>query len=406
MPQADPFAQTVPDHIPPEMVREHPVSRGSTTTELPHDVLAQIQNGPEVYYAPTVPLGGGAWVFWRADHCRKIAMDAEHFSSKDQFPFSMLTGGEWRMIPAEIDPPSHLDYRKILNPLLSPAAIEALEDKVNEYARESVATFRARGHVEFMKEFALEYPVRIFLELMGLPLDRTEQFLAWEHGMIYAPTLQQVQTNTQAVVDYLRSEIDARRDAPGDDFIGRILRSDIDGRKLDDNELLGICFTLYIGGLDTVAAHLGHLVRHLAENQDDQAYLRENRDKIDDAIEELMRAYGATSVMRQCVGDTTVGGVTVKAGDRVLLLFSVAGRDPAEFSNPHDIQFDRKPRHVSFGYGRHLCMGMHLARRELRVAINTLFDMLPPFRIASDAEIVSDMGGMIQPQSLPLVWDV
>jgi cytochrome P450 len=208
------------------------------------------------------------------------------------------------------------------------------------------------------------------------------------------------------VLDYLTAEIAARRDAPGDDFIGHVLRAEIDGRKLDENELLGICFTLFIGGLDTVSAHLALLIRHLAEHAEQQAYLRANRSKIPDAMEEMLRAYGAPIITRQCVKDTSIAGVSIKAGDRVLLSAAMAGRDPIEYSEPRDIRFDRSPRHLTFGYGPHLCLGMHLARREIRISIETMFEMLPPFRIAPGAQIVSDIAAMIQPRSLPLVWDL
>jgi cytochrome P450 len=396
----------IPEHVPAELVQEFPFGRGVTTTGLPHDGLQQLNEGPEIFYAPRAPLGGSAWVFRRVEHCRQIYLDTEHFSSGDIMPFPRLTGGHWKLIPPEVDPPLHTHYRGILNPLFSPKAIAALDDKVAKYAREYISAFKDRGRCEFIKEFALEFPVRIFLELMGLPLEKTAQFLKWERGMIYASTVEEVQASAQAVVDYLNAEIAARRDAPGDDFIGHVLRAQIDGRKLDNNELLGICFTLFIGGLDTVSAHLSLMIRHLAEHADHQAYLRANRDKIAAAVEEMMRAYGATIITRQCVKDTTVASVSIKTGDWVLLPSGLAGRDPIEYPEPQDIRFDRSPRHISFGYGPHLCLGMHLARREIRFAIETMLEMLPPFRIAPGAEIVTDICGMILPRSLPLVWDL
>jgi cytochrome P450 len=407
MTSADAFAQVVPEHVPRELVKAYPATRGMTTTELPNVWLSQLHDGPGIFFAPEVPpLGVPGWVVCTAEYCRQVTMDTDHFSNRDMLPFALLTGGDWKMIPAEIDPPMHLHYRTILNPLLAPRAVAQLDDKVAQYAREYIAVFKDRGHCEFMTEFASEYPVQIFLELMGLPTEKAPQFRHWTHSMVHATTIEEVQSSTQAVVDYLRAEINNRRDAPTQDFIGHVLRSEIDGRKLDDNEMLGICFTLFIGGLDTVAAHLGHMIRHLAEHQDDQAYLRANRDKIGEAVEEMMRAYGAANMTRLCVKDTTIGGVTIKAGDRVLVGFSAAGRDPSEYPDPGEVRFDRNPKQLSFGHGRHLCIGMHLARRELRIAIDALFDMLPPFRIAPGTVIVSDIGGMLQPQSVPLVWDV
>lgn len=399
-------SSTLPDHVPQELVAELPFGRGLFTTDLPHDIIARLHQAPEVFFAPNGPAVGGTWVVRRVEHCREVSLDTEHFSNRDYTPFPQMTGGHWKMIPAEIDPPLHAHYRNILNPLLSPKAITALDTKMADFAREDVSAFKARGHCEFMADFAFGFPIRIFLEMMGLPTEETTTFLKWERGMIYGSTLEEVQAAAQLVIDYLTSEIAARRDASGDDFIGHVLRAKVDDRKLDDNEMLGICFNLFIGGLDTVSTTLGHLVRHLSEHQDQQAYLRANRTEIPQAVEELIRAYGVTGNVRECIKDTTIGGVTIKCGDRVFISQALAGRDPTEYSEPNEVRFDRKPRHVSFGYGPHLCIGMHLARRELHVAIGTMFDLLPPFRIAPGAEIVTEMAGMIQARTLPLVWDV
>jgi cytochrome P450 len=409
MAAATPTSAPIPDHVPPELVQEIPWRRGATTTGLPHDSFQRLNGGPEkfpeIFYAPTTPHGYGAWVFRRAEHCRQITFDTEHFTNATATPFPRMTGGDWKMIPIEIDPPLHTRYRSILNPLLSPKAMAALDEKVVKYAREYVSAFKDRGSCEFLKEFAFEFPIRIFLELMGLPLEKTAQFLQWERGLLYASTMEEAQASVQAVVNYLNAEIAARRDAPRDDFIGHVLRAEIDGRKLDDKELLGICFTLYVGGLDTVSAHLSLMIRHLAEHPDHQAYLRANRDKIPAAVEEMMRAYGSAGGMRTCVKETRIGEVTIKPGDRALYFAGLAGRDPIEYPEPQDIRFDRSPRHVSFGYGPHVCVGIHLARREMRIALQTMLEMLPSFRIAPGAEIVSELFGMMQPRSLPLVWD-
>jgi cytochrome P450 len=397
---------SIPDHVPEPLVREIPFARGATTSGVPHEELQPLNAGPEVFYASNGPSGGGVWVLRRVEHWRQVGLDTEHFSTLGFAPFAKMAGGHWKMIPIEVDPPLHTGYRKILNPLLSPKAIAALHEKIVKYAREYVSAFKDRGHCEFMSEFAFEFPIRIFLELMGLPLEKTAQFLKWERGMLYASTAEEVQVNVRAVVDYLNSEIAARREAPGDDFIGHVLRAQFDGRKLDDNELLGICFTLYIGGLDTVSAHLAHMVRHLAEHADQQAYLRGNPAKIPDAIDELMRIYGSAGSSRTCIKETSIGGVTMKPGDRVMVFPALAGRDPIEYSQAQEIRFDRNPRHVSFGWGPHLCIGIYLARREMRIAIETMLAMLPPFRTAPGAKIVSELFGMMQPRSLQLVWDL
>jgi cytochrome P450 len=397
---------TIPTHVPPELVKEIPMVRGTTTTARPHEEIQAINHGPDVFYATNAPNGGQAWILRRIEHCRQVYMDTEHFSNANYAPFPKLTGGDWRMVPIDFDPPVHTRYRMILNPLLGPKAIAALDQKMVEDAREYITAFKDRGHCDFMREFAYEFPIRIFLELMDLPREKTAEFLKWERGMLYGANMEEVQASTQSVVDYLRAEIAARRENPGDDFIGHALRAEVEGRRLDDNELLGFCFTLFIGGLDTVVVHLGHMFRYLAENPEQQALLRGDPSLIPNAVEEMMRAFGSAGGNRTCVKETTIGGVTIKPGDKVMMYTGLASRDPDEFAGPNELRFDRRPRHISFGYGPHLCIGVHLARREMHIAIRTMLEMLPPFSLEPGAEIVSEMFGLYQVRALPLVWAV
>jgi cytochrome P450 len=134
--------------------------------------------------------------------------------------------------------------------------------------------------------------------------------------------------------------------------------------------------------------------------------LRQHPERISDAVEELMRAYPAVTVSRICVKEPKLRGVLLKLGDRVACSTTLAGRDPNEYTRPGVIDFDRKAKYVSFGHGAHLCIGIHLAKRELRIAIEEMLAALPPFRVAPAASIVYDIGNVIQMDRLPLTWDV
>jgi cytochrome P450 len=403
---AVPEALEIPQHVPPELVVELPFVRGKTTHEVPHDTVNSLSSGPDLFFAPAWPTPAGSWIIRRAELWRQVVMDTDHITSSDFTPFAKLAGGTWKMIPIEIDPPQHNKYRLVLNPLLSPKAISALDAKIVGYARQDIAAFKDRGRCEFMKEFSFEFPIRIFVELMGWPLADTPRLLAWERGMLYAKSIEEMQEAVLATVDYLKSQIAARRDTLTDDFMSHILRAEIDGRKLDDDELMGILFTLFSGGLDTVSVHLAFMIRHLAEHPEQQAFLRAHPDRIPDAVDELMRLYGVAGSLRTCTKDMEINGVTIKAGDRISASPLMAGRNSTEYTAPLEARFDRAPKHISFGYGPHVCIGMHLARREMRTAIATMLEMLPPFSIAPDEDVVSEMSGMLQPRALPLVWEV
>jgi cytochrome P450 len=397
---------SVPAHVPPDLVRPFPYLLGQTTTAHPHSFIEEIHQGPEIFWAEKVFSGyRGAWVPRRAVDLQNIYFDNEHFSVRGFAPFSKLVGDSWYLVPAEVDPPHHALLRGLVNPLFTPKRMASLEDKIRLYAHDYVAGLRDRGSCEFMNDFAFEFPIKVFLELMGLPQERMPQFMAWEHALLLEPDLEEIKKATRAVVAYLREEMADRRINPRDDLVTFGVQAEVDGRKLHDDELVGFCFNLFIGGLDTVSTNMAMQFRHLAERHDHQATLRAHPEMIPDAIDELMRAYAAVATSRECIKEITIRDVTIKPGDKVLMATFLGGRDPEMYPNPNEIILDRRPKHVSFGYGSHLCVGMHLARREMRIAMEEFLARIPEFSIAPGAEITSYLAAMIQPIALPLVWN-
>jgi cytochrome P450 len=397
--------EPIPAHVPPELVRPFPYILGAKTKVPPHSFIKAIHEGPEVIWAERCFNGvRGAWVPRRAEDLQRIYHDNEHYTSRGFAPFADLVGDTWYFVPAELDPPKHSLMRAAINPLFTPKRMAALEDKIRGYAREAVATFRDRGSCEFMSEFAFEFPVKVFMEMMGLPQSGVKQFLAWEHGFIHEHDLEKVKDATRAVVAYLREQIEDRRVNPRDDFITFGVQAEVEGRKFDDNELVGFCVNLFLGGLDTVSSTMGMHFLHLAERPDHQAILRAKPEMTPDAIEEMMRAYATVATSRECIKEDKIGGVTVKPGDKVHMATFLASHDPAAYPNPDEVILDRKARHVSFGYGPHLCLGMHLARREMRIAMEEMLAALPEFSLEPGVELNYYLAATIQPVELPLVW--
>jgi cytochrome P450 len=368
-----------PAHVAPGLIRPYPFRTGTTTKKKPHGFIAAIHEGPDIFWATHVYHGvRGAWVPRRLEMMQQIFADHEHFSSRAQMPVQELIGENWQLLPAEIDPPKHGMYRAVLNPVFSPSKMAALDNKIREYAGGFVLAFRDRGHCEFMSEFAFEFPIKVFLELMGLPQEQAKQFLIWENGLLKNPR---------------------------DDLISFALNADFEGRKMDSDELMGFCFLMFLGGLDTVSVNIAWQFLHLAEHQDDQAALRANPKLIPEAIDELMRAYAAVTISRECIKETRIGDAVIMPGDKVMLPTYLAGRDPAAFVDPGLVSLSRKPRHVSFGFGVHFCIGMHLARREMRIAMEEVFSNIPMFRLAPGAELEYKLGQVMSPIAIPLVWD-
>ena len=401
------FASDVPAHVPRELVCEdYPFIMGGKTSQNPfNSMVPALHDGPDLIYSTNFYPGfQPAWIPRRFKTLQALYMDTEHFSSEAFSPFPMLIGENWSLLPVEIDPPAHSMYRTLLNPLFTPARMRALEDKVREAARDTIAQFKDDDECEFMSAFALRFPIIVFLDLMGLPRARMEQFLEWEFMLLHSLDIEDVAKGTRLSVDYLREVIEDRRKNPGDDLVSFAVTATVEGRKLNDDELIGLCFNLFIGGLDTVSTNIAWQIRHLAEHPADQRRLRADPSLIPAAVEEMYRRYAAVTTFRTCIKQTSLHGVTIMPGDKIAMPTTLANTDPAAWDRPFDVDFDRTPRHITFAYGIHRCIGAPLARRESVMAIEELLAAIPEFRVAEGEELITELGPILQPKNLPLVW--
>lgn len=396
----------IPAHVPHDLVRPYAMSQRQTIYENPYEtIIPALHEGPAVFMAPDAYLGvSPAWVLRRVKDIKAVFTDNESFIKKGNTAFARLIGEDWDVIPTELDPPRHTAIRKLLNPLFTPMTVGAFEHKVRRRAQEYIATFKDRDGCDFMKEFAVPYPVSIFLDLLGLPVDRMAEFLDWEYALLHAAELDDRAIGVRTVKAYLLEAIEERRKRPTDDLISNALTLEVDGKKLSTIEVFGHCFNLFIGSLDTVSANCGLHFLHLATHQEDQASLRADPALIPKAMLELLRAYGTTNHQRICVKDVVVGGVQMKAGDRVLVSMSLASRDPETYDAPNEIRFDRNASNVTFGWGIHRCLGVYLAQRELLFALEEMIATIPQFRLEKDFTVPFRVGSVIQASSIPLVW--
>jgi cytochrome P450 len=339
-------------------------------------------------------------VLWALKH-------PEVFSSKDV----VKVGNDVPLIPLSVDPPDHAQYRRILDPQFSPRKMTALEPEMRALVNEVIDVFEARGECDFHDEFATPLPSTFFITLMGLPQTDLPMFLRWRDNTIRPqPTAeetdQQIRERTgQEITAYFEAAIAERRVRPDGRLISALVDADIDGRPLTHAELLGACHLLFLGGLDTVTATLDCMVAYLARHPDRRRAVVDDPSLIPAAVEELLRR--ETPVMmvpRLIVQDVEIAGVQCKAGDSASLMLGAGNVDHAEFDDPDDAQFDRRAnRHLAFGGGPHRCLGSHLARLELRVALEEFHRRIPEYRIPDDVEIHYS-AGIRQAESLPLVF--
>jgi cytochrome P450 len=397
---------SAPAHVPPELVRDFDLAGLSGAAECPYSRLSRLRGEARIIYTPPSAFQpAGSWLLTHAADIRSVLQQPETFSSDGIAGFSRLVGESWPLIPLELDPPQHEKFRAILNGIFAPKKIAAMEEGVRARAGGLIDAVKDERRCEFVEAFGRPFPVSIFMQLMGLPDEDMGLLNGWEFDLLHSRDMESRFRGARGFLDYLRALIVKRRSKPADDLTTFVVQSQVDGRPLTDDEVMGVCYLLVVAGLDTVASSLSLHFRHLAQNPDDQARLRADPSLIPSAVEEFLRRYGIVSTSRFATRDAEIAGVKIKAGDRVAVLTQLASLDPDEFENPLEVDIERTPnRHVAFSYGPHRCIGSHLARRELVIAIEEWLKRVPPFRIADGAEVPIATGGLLHVAELPLVW--
>lgn len=398
----------VPDHVPKHLIRQTDLWADLTEAGVDAFQRAAALHGatPPIFYVASLGYMPGCWVPRRQDDLRRILQDTETFTSRGLAPFAQMLGEKWQLIPLETDPPNHAKYRNLLNPLFAPKRIDELEAGIRAQAGALIEKFVASGRCDFNADFADGYPTLIFLRLMGWPEDQAPHFVRWTHTLIKSQDMAAVVGAVMEVRDYLRARIAERREELGDDFISYLMRSQVDGRPLTDDEIFGMSFLVFIGGLDTVSSSLGFHFMHLARNPAQQAELRAHPERIPDAVEELLRAYSIVNGRRTVTREVTIGDVTMMPGDFVLISSELGSLDPEKFKCPAQVDFQRDDAHMphqAFSFGPHRCVGSHLARRELRIAIELWLQKVPAFHM-TDHPVRVRAAGVFGLDGMELAW--
>ncbi|MGE0741204.1 MAG: cytochrome P450 [Hyphomonadaceae bacterium] len=400
----------VPDHVPDDLVREFSIYKSPGLTPTPHGdphaALGYLREYPPIFYSPSNAYdGSGSWVVRRAEDQRSIMGDPATFSSKRKWLFDEALGPDFILRPLENDPPLHTDYRMLLNPLLSPKRVDAMEADVRRRAIELIDGFKPRRECDVMKDFAFPFAVGVFLQFMGIGDERRDEFIGWVEDLFHK-TVDDRRMAVKRVTDFMKELMELRRREPTDDFMSFLLASRVNGRALEEIEIVGLGTLLFNGGLDTVATHIGLNLYHFARYPEHQAWLRANPDGTKTAVEELLRAYSTITPLRQVTKDTEINGVQLKPGDVVSCPSMLANRDATEFPNPDDIDLTRENnRHTAFAYGPHRCLGSHLARREIIIGMEEFFARIPTFAIKPGSTPITHGGYVFGVDDLVLSWN-
>src|ERR1700728_1431843 len=361
--------------------------------------------------------GWGIWFPVRSAEIKQVLQNPAVFSSHTITPYGPQST-EISMIPEQLDPPEHGKYRKLLNAHFSPQRIAEMEPEIRAWCIELIERIRDKGGADVDAEFGRLFPTMIFLRLMGLPAEGADEFLGWVNNVMRVQAMTEEGATLsdddmmaaggafQRLMDYMATVIDERRADPQDDIVSYLLTCQVDGRPLSDDELRMMCFLLYIAGLDTVAGGLSYTVLHLANHPEHREMVTQHPETIPVFLEEILRLNGIVTTTRLVTQDVEFAGCPMKRGDRVVLATAAANVGPAEFDDP--LTFDparAANRHITFGAGPHRCLGSHLARLELRVAIEEWHKRIPNYRVSADAVLEHRIGGVGGLRGLALVWD-
>lgn len=315
------------------------------------------------------------------------------------------------LIPLSIDPPEHSKFRKILDPLFAPRRVAALEDQTRQIVRNLIAPLASSGGCNFDSAVAEPFPSTVFLQLLGLPLDRLQEFLELKDGILRPDAAsieerdQMVDATGLKIYAVLQDVIDARSAKREHDFISGFLDAEVDGVRLTTNDVIDICYLFFLAGLDTVAASLDCMLAFLAQNPTHRQRLVDHPGDIPGAVEEMLRWESpVTGVARITTRDTELGGCPIAKGTMVSPMLGSANTDERFWDDPDTVDFGRESnKHIAFGAGTHRCLGSHLARMELRVALEEWHKAVPDYQLADGVELLYSQG-LRQISNLQLVW--
>jgi cytochrome P450 len=352
---------------------------------------------------------GGGWLPTRYEDVAAIAHDTERFSSRSIIMGNFRPPREIAPIggspPITSDPPFHHDARKLLLPAFTKAAASRQEPETRTLCHSLIDAFEGRDIVDAASDYAQHIPMRVIAGMLGFPPQdgpRFRQFVKSRLEGINLPQQERV-AGMSALFHYLLAQVHDHLENPRDDLTTFLINAEMYGAKLQPSHIVGTMTLLLIAGIDTTWSAIGASLWHLARNPEDRKRLAAEPELLPTAVEEFLRAYAPVTMARLVKEDTHFGGVDMKADDWILLSYPAANRDPAQFDRADQVIIDRQiNRHAAFGLGIHRCLGAHLGRMELRVALQAWLERIPDFSLDDPSAVTWSSGQVRGPRMLPL----
>jgi cytochrome P450 len=393
----------VPSHIDPARVVDWDYLRDPRLAKDPYAVFSEwISEAPADVVWTTA--NGGHWMIMRNEAVIDALQTPALFSSKHtSIPPQAV---RIKLIPEELDPPEHTKYRSILNRRLGPKMMKFFDGRARKVANDLIDKVEALGQTDLMEALTIPLPCSLFLEMVGLPVSRTFEFVQWKDDLFKGTNDEKVAAFSR-IMALLEETIADKRDNPGEfDLMSFLIHEGrVDDKPISHDDLMSYGFLFFIAGLDTVTSLMTSCFAYIASNPGMQERLLADPSLIPDFTEEMLRRFSVVNSVRTATQDFEWRGVTVRKDEQFLCSSVIANLDPAEFENPMAADPLRKDnRHIGFGGGPHRCAGSHLARTELSATLQEVLPRLPHLRITEGAELSYTPGSLLGLSSLPVSW--
>ena len=352
---------------------------------------------------------GGGWLPVRYEDVAAIAYDTEWFSSRSIVMGNFRPPVDIAPIggspPISSDPPFHHDARKLLLPAFTKTEIKKLEPATRAFCHALIDKFDGMDVVDAAGDYAQHIPMRVIANMLGFPPEDGPKFREFVENTLEGINLEPEEriARMSKLFDYILDQIHDHLARPREDLTTFLINAELYGSKLEADHVAGTMVLLLIAGIDTTWSAIGSSLWHLARNPADRERLVAEPELLPTAMEEFLRAYAPVTMARLVKDDMAWNGVDMKAEDWILLSFPAANRDPAQFERAGEVVIDREVnRHAAFGLGIHRCLGSHLARMELRVALEVWLERVPHFSLADPDAVTWSTGQIRGPRNLPL----
>jgi cytochrome P450 len=382
-------------------------SPASYEAEVPHEAFDRLRSAsPVAWHTETLPallsqagsfLGTftespGFWAVTGHAEVTEVSKRPERFSSglgsvfmHSPDPASLMMV---RQMMLNMDPPEHTRLRHILQPIFTPRAVQRLRESIETNAREIVDEIAGAGRCDLVPTVSAEMPLRVLADLFGMPPQDRRLMFDWSNKLIgledpeYGGDLGESMAAFMEMMQYGKAIADARRAEPRDDMVSMIVNAELDGEHLTDVEFGMFWLLLVIAGNETTRNSFSGAVAALHEHGLWE-HLRDHPELMPTAVDELIRYVSPVMQFRRtATQDTELGGQHIRAGDKVVVFYGAANRDPSVFPDPHQLDLAREPNaHVAFGIGPHFCLGSHLARLQLSTLLTELMGRLPDLEL-------------------------